>query len=216
MLLILLPWSPLLADDGGNKPRIVARYSEQGISKEQDKVRVYRHLKADGRVVFSDKPPIEGEFDILLYDCFACQPESKLDWHRMALETHRYARAIDKAAKAHQLDSALIRAVIHAESNFNPHALSRRGAMGLMQLMPPTAKELGISNAFEADANIFGGSAYLSKMLARFNGDLDFALAAYNAGPTSVDEYQGVPPFAETRAYVERVKILLKRYRDEI
>ncbi len=198
------------------KPVIVARFSEQGITGNQDKLKVYRHYKADGSVVFSDQPPGDGQFEILLFDCFACQPDSKVDWRSLALETHRFSHAIEQASNTHKLDKALIRAVIHAESNFNPLALSRRGAMGLMQLMPPTAKELGVSNAFEADANILGGSAYLSKMLTRFDGDLDFALAAYNAGPSNVEKYQGIPPFAETRAYVERVKILLKRYRNEI
>ena len=214
-ILILLTSQGVLAADAA-KPVIVARFSEQGIAGNQDKLKVYRHYKADGSVVFSDQPPGAGQFEILLFDCFACQPESTLDWHRLALETHSFRHAIERASTTHKLDKALIRAVIHAESNFNPLALSRRGAMGLMQLMPPTAKEMGIANAFEAEANILGGSAYLSKMLNRFNGDLDFALAAYNAGPTNVDKYQGIPPFAETRAYVERVKILLKRYRNEI
>ncbi|PIW63154.1 MAG: lytic transglycosylase domain-containing protein [Shewanella sp. CG12_big_fil_rev_8_21_14_0_65_47_15] len=197
------------------KPRIVARYSDTGIasSEGQEKVKVYQYKQANGVTVFTDKAPSNSQYQILLFDCFACRPDSTIDWNRIRLFTQNYDALISNAAHKHQLEPALIRAVIHAESAFNAKALSRTGAMGLMQLMPETAKEMGVTNAFLPEENILGGSKYLAQMLKQFNGDIALACAAYNAGPTTVTQYKGVPPYPETLAYVERVQILLKRYR---
>ena len=112
---------------------------------------------------------------------------------------------INTISDRHHLDPDLINSVIHAESGFNPHALSPKGARGLMQLMPQTASQLGISNSFDPSANVEGGTRYLSELLQRYNFDLIKALAAYNAGPRRVEQYRGVPPYHETRAYVARI-----------
>jgi soluble lytic murein transglycosylase-like protein len=111
------------------------------------------------------------------------------------------------------VDEAVVRAIIHAESAFNPNALSRVGAQGLMQLMPATARRFGVGNAFDASQNIAGGVQYLAWLLKRFKGDVALAAAGYNAGEGAVDKYKGVPPYAETQRYVQRVAVLAERYR---
>jgi hypothetical protein len=112
---------------------------------------------------------------------------------------------ITRAGADHNLDVDLLASVIRAESGGNVHAVSRTGARGLMQLMPGTAAELGVTDSFRADQNINGGTAYLDALLVKYHDHLAFALAAYNAGPAAVDKYHGVPPYRETRVYVARV-----------
>ncbi len=116
-----------------------------------------------------------------------------------------YAEAILSACERFSVDPLLVRAVIKAESNFDPEALSPKGAIGLMQLMPKTAREMGVSDPFNPVENIQGGVGYLSQLLNTLNGDVPLALAAYNAGPHRVMSYNGIPPFRETRNYIERV-----------
>jgi soluble lytic murein transglycosylase len=127
---------------------------------------------------------------------------------------HGYDSMILRNAEAQRLEPALVKAVIAAESNFSERAVSRVGAQGLMQLMPGTAAELGVSDPFEAEENIDGGTRYLREMLDRY-GDLRRALAAYNAGPEAVDRYDGIPPYPETEAYVERVMNYYRGYHDD-
>jgi soluble lytic murein transglycosylase-like protein len=112
---------------------------------------------------------------------------------------------IDENAAAHGVNPHLVRAVIQQESAFNPHARSHKGAMGLMQLMPATAAELGVANPYDPSENIRGGVAYLKGLLVKFAQNVELALAAYNAGPTAVVKYGKVPPYRETRNYVSRI-----------
>ncbi len=114
-------------------------------------------------------------------------------------------QVVTSASATFHLDPDLVNSVIHAESGFNTRAVSPKGARGLMQLMPGTASKLGVDNAFDPQANVSGGSRYLRELLERYNFDLVKALAAYNAGPERVEQYNGVPPYQETRAYVARI-----------
>jgi hypothetical protein len=109
------------------------------------------------------------------------------------------------ASNKHQIDADLINAVIRAESAFNPRARSPKGAQGLMQLMPGTAAQLGVTDAYDPAANVDAGTRYLRDLLLQYNGDIVKALAAYNAGPRRVQQYNGVPPYSETRAYITRI-----------
>ncbi len=119
---------------------------------------------------------------------------------------------INEAARTHGLDPFLIKSVIKVESDFDPDVMSSKGAQGLMQLIPATAKVVGCSDPFNARENILGGSNYLRMMLKRFDGNIDYALAAYNAGPGNVEKYKGIPPFRETKNYVRKVKHYYQQY----
>jgi len=173
----------------------------------------YKYRNADGVLSFSDQKPLNVKFEVMRFDCYACKVGTRIDWESTPLITDRYQEAIDRIAAVHAVDPALVRAVIHAESAFNPQARSRVGAQGLMQLMPTTAEELGVVSPFNPEQNIDGGVRYLAMLLARYEGDTRLATAAYNAGPGAVERYSGIPPFAETQAYVKRVEILYRRYR---
>lgn len=132
-----------------------------------------------------------------------------LDAHRAAGGEGDLVALAQEIARRHGLDPALVLAVVAVESGFQPGAVSPKGAQGLMQLMPATARELGVSDAFDAEQNLDGGARYLRALLEQHRGDLRLALAAYNAGPGAVKRHGGVPPYPETRRYVEKV---LRRY----
>jgi soluble lytic murein transglycosylase-like protein len=180
-------------------------------SKKTSETAIYKS-KTDDVISFSDQKPESVAYEVLRFDCYACNPTSKVDWHSVALNTNDYIHLVKQAANKNAVDPALLRALIHAESAFRPKALSRQGAQGLTQLMPATAKDMGVNNAFDPKQNIYGGAKYLGLMLKTFNGDTRLATAAYNAGPNAVKKYNGIPPYQETQVYVERVQILFKRY----
>ena len=145
--------------------------------------------------------------------CYACALNPGVNFGSVRLNTSAYSTEIAAAAREFGVDEAVVRAIIHAESAYNPTALSRAGAQGLMQLMPATARRFGVSDSFDASQNIRGGVQYLSWLLKRFNGNLQLAAAGYNAGEGAVDRHGGVPPYSETQRYVQRVGVLADRYR---
>ncbi|WP_426689040.1 lytic transglycosylase domain-containing protein [Rhodanobacter ginsengiterrae] len=180
---------------------------------------VYRIVRADGSVEYTNLPQVGGRrgsavtmLFTYIATCAACNLHSTVRWGSVSLNLTAYADAIRSASMEYGVDEAFLRAIIHAESAFNPRALSLKGAQGLMQLMPGTAGDMGVLDAFNSDQNIRGGARYLSLLLHDFNGDERLAAAAYNAGPGAVQRYKGVPPYAETQVYVERVGTLRKRY----
>jgi hypothetical protein len=132
------------------------------------------------------------------------------DYHLPAWDKEALEPFIQEAAQQHKLSPSLIRAVIQTESRFNPLAVSHVGAQGLMQLMPATARHVGIENPFDPRENILGGTKYLSSMLQRFKGNTARALAAYNAGPTVVARHRGIPPYRETQGYVRKIQKLVE------
>ncbi|HET7664273.1 MAG TPA: lytic transglycosylase domain-containing protein [Rhodanobacteraceae bacterium] len=179
---------------------------------------VYRVVHADGSIEYTNVKPRRhrGHKVTRLFTyidvCAACALHSSVDWATVPLHVKAYGKAVRVAAAAYGVKPAFLRAIIHAESAFNPNAVSNKGAQGLMQLMPGTASDLGVADAFDAAQNIRGGAQYLAQLLKDFHGDRKLAAAAYNAGPQAVRKYKGVPPYAETRVYVKRVSTLYHRY----
>ena len=155
---------------------------------------IYSYVDQFGRLHFTNVPADPQYSEVPGYDAI-----------RKSAVKGQYGQIIRTAAERYSLDSELIRAIIKVESDFNPYAVSGKGAMGLMQLMPETADEMDVESPFKARDNILGGSRYLRKLLNQFDGDLRLGLAAYNAGPSRVLENRRVPKIRETEQYVKKV-----------
>ena len=176
---------------------------------------MYKFTDSDGIIHYTNIKPV-GQKDVKTFSfpCYASDPRcNQLDWEKIPLNRRAFSDEIQAAAEVFAVDDALIRAIIHAESAYQPEALSPKGAQGLMQLMPATQLELHVDNVFDPVSNIEGGTRYLSRLMQQFNQNVELAAAAYNAGPAAVQEYGGVPPYKETMEYVRRIKILYRRYR---
>jgi soluble lytic murein transglycosylase-like protein len=172
--------------------------------RAQAQIYAWRDIK--GTLVLSDRKLVDGAQTYAVADA----PSVRVTRPDVTGERgHEFDSLVEEHAVRHALRPELVRAVIQVESGFNPRALSPKGAMGLMQLMPATAQSLGVRNPYDPDDNIRGGTAYLRRLLDRFGGDEALALAAYNAGPEAVDRYgRQVPPYRETRDYVKKIGAL--------
>ncbi|HKB83406.1 MAG TPA: lytic transglycosylase domain-containing protein [Burkholderiales bacterium] len=178
---------------------------------------IYRYVDADGAVHFTNVPQ-DSRFRVYLKEKRKPDPVTETLASEIRYyddrERARYAKPIQDAAKATRLEPALIHAVISAESGYNPFARSRKGAAGLMQLMPETAKRYGVKNRLDPAQNISGGARYLRDLIRMFNNDLQLAVAAYNAGENAVVRAGNrIPPFQETMTYVPRVMTYYRKYR---
>jgi len=178
---------------------------------------IYRYVDADGTVHFTNVPQ-DSRYKVYLKEKRKPDPvtdtlSSEIRYYDEK-ERARYAKPIQDAARATRLEPALIHAVISAESGYNPFARSRKGAAGLMQLMPETAKRYGVKNRLDPAQNISGGARYLRDLIRMFNNDLQLAVAAYNAGENAVVKAGNrIPPYQETMAYVPRVMSYYRKYR---
>lgn len=174
--------------------------------------KIYKYVDENGIVTYTNIKPDRSRYRVVDLGCYgSCARQ--VDWHQVALRNDDYALEITQLAGQFQVDPALVRAIVHAESHFNPRAVSNKGAQGLMQLMPATQQQYGVSNPYEPLQNLSAGIAHLADLLAAFDGSINLAAAAYNAGAGAVREYGGVPPYQETREYVRRVNILYDRYK---
>lgn len=172
--------------------------------------RLYTFTDADGTVHFTDRPQ-DGRYRLVVLSPGGLTVRPAPPPRRS--RSSDFDELIEEVANDHEVDPALVKAVVAAESNFETRAVSRAGALGLMQLMPATAAELGVRAPFEPAQNVRAGTQYLKMMLDRYDA-VEIALAAYNAGPQTVDRHQGVPPYKETRAYVARVLRYYSKYRN--
>jgi soluble lytic murein transglycosylase len=164
---------------------------------------IYYYKDENGTLHFTNSPETQNEYKVFRRDALK-------NWRPNIYDQTRYESVILEAARIYDIDHTLIKAVIKAESNFNPRAVSPKGARGLMQIMPHNFKALGVYNPFDPRQNIMGGTRYLRRLFNQFD-NLTLALAAYNAGPTAVSTYNSIPPFEETQKYVRRV---LRYYRN--
>jgi len=200
--------APLPVASPAKPPRRVV--SGQVYSYMQDGIRHYTSARPTQLASIQGLRTIRYSY---IETCYACALNPGVNFGAVRLNTSAYSTEIAAAAREFGVDEAVVRAIIHAESAYNPTALSRAGAQGLMQLMPATARRFGVSDSFDATQNIRGGVQYLSWLLKRFNGNLQLAAAGYNAGEGAVDRHGGVPPYSETQRYVQRVGVLADRYR---
>jgi len=177
---------------------------------------IYKYVEKDGTIVYTNVPP-SGRRAERVAGTFRAAPATSApipEAMRADDQRRKYDELMESAAVRYRIPVALVRAIVHAESNYDPTAVSPKGASGLMQLMPDTAREMFVKDIFDARENIEGGTRYLRVLANQFSGDMVRMVAAYNAGPDAVNRYGGdVPPFSETQDYVRKVIALYYQYK---
>lgn len=172
---------------------------------------IYTFTDANGVMHFTNVPSTPRYADMKRV---AYMPEPAASLRARLVDPGRFSPLVEQAAREHQIDQALLRAVIAVESGYDPNAVSHKGAVGLMQLMPQTARRYGVRNMYDPAQNIQGGARYLRDLMGKFNNDLPLVLAAYNAGEDAVAQHGNrIPPYRETRSYVPRVLDFYRQYR---
>jgi soluble lytic murein transglycosylase len=166
---------------------------------------IYLYIDSEGVLHFTNTPT-SNNYKVYMRE----RPKAPSAWQNI----QSYDDVIAEAARQHELSFPLLKALIHVESYFNPKAVSTKGALGLCQIMPQNLNPLNIEDPFDPWENIMGGARYLRNMLNRFNGKLPLALAAYNAGPSAVERYQDIPPYPETKNYVQKVMKFFHFYKN--
>ena len=178
---------------------------------------IYTFKDANGVIHFTNVPA-DSRYSVMIRESYkSATPDKDAEQSIRRRKSQAYAKAVSKAAREHNLDQALLQAIISVESGYNPQAVSRKGAVGLMQVMPETAQRYGVINLYDPAENIHAGAGYLRDLMRKFNNDLSLTLAAYNAGEDAVIRYGNrIPPYRETRLYVPRVMALYQQYRPPI
>lgn len=185
------------------------------VSGQSVAVEIYKYVDSEGRVHLTDRPPHDGYRLMQKVDKKLRMP--RINYRDKEANRKRFAGKITEVASRYEVPEALIHAVVAIESAYDPDAISRAGAVGLMQLMPATAKRYGVSNRRNPSANLAGGTRYLKDLLERFDSDLELALAGYNAGENAVEKFGNrIPPFDETQNYVRKVLKLYSQHSDEL
>lgn len=174
---------------------------------------IYRYVDEDGIIHFTDAPT-DKRFKIFMRDLKKDKELRTKIRYASSVNPAEYEQLIRNCSEKYGVNQSLVKAVIQAESGYNPNAVSSKGASGLMQLMPETAKSLNVADRFNPKDNVDGGVKYLRFLLDTFRGDVSLAVAAYNAGLNKVAKYGGIPPYNETRTYVNRVLSYMKSYQE--
>jgi hypothetical protein len=193
---------------------LVVSFTALSLASPEARADIFSFTDERGVVHFTNIPGLDKRYKLIRREAGSSVPRSGQTWMPTEADIRRFSSIIDVAARSHGVEPALVQAVITAESGFNPNALSRKGASGLMQLMPDTARRYGVQNIFDPVENIHGGVRYLKDLLTLFKGDMRLAVAGYNAGENAVIRAgHRIPPYAETQHYVPKVIDLYHRFR---